>query len=44
MKAFINGTVITPGGMIENGVLITKGDKIIQVLDQGEGRAQIQRE
>jgi N-acetylglucosamine-6-phosphate deacetylase len=44
MKAFINGTVITPGGMIENGVLITKGDKIIQVLDQGEGRAQIPKE
>ncbi|HHW31857.1 MAG TPA: N-acetylglucosamine-6-phosphate deacetylase [Clostridiaceae bacterium] len=40
MKAFINGTIITPDGLIENGVLITHNDKILQILDS-KGKAQI---
>jgi N-acetylglucosamine-6-phosphate deacetylase len=41
MKTFINGTIVTADGLIKNGVIITKNDKILHVLDNKEGKAEI---
>jgi N-acetylglucosamine-6-phosphate deacetylase len=41
MKAFINGIIVSPDGLIENGVLITENDRIVEVVDRDICKAEI---